>query len=456
LGIHHQLWWWLFPPTDPDGPFVTACARSGSATAFALTILLVGVCVSRWYGWLGGLIASIALAIVPRLYGHAHLAALETVTNLATTATVLSIAAAWPGSHPPSHRTALWTGVIFGLALLTKIQAILIPLPLVLWAGWCWRWGGVRPVVIWGATGLAVFIAGWPWLWFDPAHFLGYFIHSGHRAELSVWWLGAQATDRTVSRLYALTYFLATTPIKLLFVGSLGCCPRLGTVKGEQSLLPPAWGPREVWILGAAAAPLVVFSLPGVPVYDGERLFLPVFPLWLVIVGRGCQLLYWRVQTLWPQGARLKQLLMLSLALIHLWPIWKLAPCQLTYYASSIGGLPTAETMGLELDYWGSSLTRSLLQDVVQHVPEGSVVAISPVVHTFQVDELLRQSPIMRQHRLRLVPYDPSKYPADFVLAFRRLADLPPELRLRMATEEPLAAVRRQRVLLAGLYPAPR
>ena len=43
LGVHHQVMWWLAPPTDPDGPFVVACARPGSATAFALTVLLVGV-----------------------------------------------------------------------------------------------------------------------------------------------------------------------------------------------------------------------------------------------------------------------------------------------------------------------------------------------------------------------------------------------------------------------------
>ena len=32
---------------------------------------------------------------------------------------------------------------------------------------------------------------------------------------------------------------------------------------------------------------LLIFSLPGTPVYDGVRLFLMVFPLWAVWVGIG-------------------------------------------------------------------------------------------------------------------------------------------------------------------------
>ena len=33
--------------------------------------------------------------------------------------------------------------------------------------------------------------------------------------------------------------------------------------------------------------PLVLFSLPHISVYDGARLFLVVFPLWAIFIGRG-------------------------------------------------------------------------------------------------------------------------------------------------------------------------
>ncbi|MBC8116066.1 MAG: hypothetical protein H7062_16890, partial [Candidatus Saccharimonas sp.] len=46
LGVHHHLTWWLAPPFEPEGPFVTACARTGSATAFALTVWLIGAFAS--------------------------------------------------------------------------------------------------------------------------------------------------------------------------------------------------------------------------------------------------------------------------------------------------------------------------------------------------------------------------------------------------------------------------
>ena len=101
LGVHHQLTWWLAPPFEPEGPFVTACARTGSATAFALTVWMIGIAATSWFGRTTGLFASLALVLMPRVYGHAHLASLETITNLTCTAAVLAVAAWWNGAAPP-------------------------------------------------------------------------------------------------------------------------------------------------------------------------------------------------------------------------------------------------------------------------------------------------------------------------------------------------------------------
>ena len=79
-------------------------------------------------------------------------------------------------------------------------------------------------------------------------------------------------------------------------------------------------------------------------------------------------------------------------------------PCQLSYYNLLVGGLHGANRLGFERTYWGDSLTRSLLSKVAASVPEGATIAVSPVLHQFQLDELLMQSPILRARRIRLVP----------------------------------------------------
>ena len=69
---------YLFDPA-PDDPlaFSISAARFAPAAAFALLILMVGTWTSRREGVLGGTVAAAAVALTPRLFGHAHFAALD-------------------------------------------------------------------------------------------------------------------------------------------------------------------------------------------------------------------------------------------------------------------------------------------------------------------------------------------------------------------------------------------
>ena len=53
------------------------------------------------------------------------------------------------------------------------------------------------------------------------------------------------------------------------------------------------------------------------------------------------------------------------------WGLVEVWPCFLSYYNVAVGGLRGAERCGLELDYWGEAVTRDLLEQIVQTVPEG-------------------------------------------------------------------------------------
>jgi len=429
LGVHHHLARWLMPPQDPAGISVTACARTGSATAFALTVALLGLyhrrrsrditapCESavsshRVSGTGSGLLAGLALVLMPRVLGHAHLAALESITNLTCTAAVLVVAAWWTGPAPPTRRVAGLTGFVFGLALLTKIQAILIPIPIVVWALWRWRGRAVQPLVIWGLTGGAVLMVLWPYLWIAPwDHLLEYLGRTTNRATLYCSYFGVRYADRAVPWHYPFVMFGVTVPVLLLVLGGSGSWYALHSAYNRRS---ESRGTEL--ILACAVFPLLVFAIPGVAVYDGERLFLTVFPLWAVLAADGAARLIERVRKSAPRVP----ILLCSGLLILVQAAWneQFHPQSLSYYNLLMGGRVGAERLGMELSYWGDGLTRDVLERAVQTVPAPTEIRVQPSLHPFQSEDLVTQSPILRRGLTRTGPR------RVLTFAFRRRAEL--------------------------------
>ena len=481
IGTVHQLVRRLFPPRDHNWPWATACARVAPATAFMVTILVVGGFTSKWYGGAAGLIASLSLVLMPRVFGHAHLAALETFIGLMYSATVLTVAHFWVGRQAPGWKTACLTGALLGLALLTKIQAILLPLPVAAWAVWHWRARAIKPLVLWSLAGLVVFVVGWPWLWLDPlGHFAEYFGRTAHRARLYTFYFGTKYADVEVPWHYPWLLFAVTVPVGLQLLGAFGLYAGLISRRTDEAAFssadrktPAAGENRPPSTSGSAAAPevvgphnereqllaacllfpLLVFSLPGVAVYDGARLFLVSFPLWAVFVARGGAAAFgW---------LRRRVGVLTAAVLLSVWMAGQsygliaVRPCYLSYYNLLVGGLPGAERLGLEVNYWGDGLTRDLLAQSARLLPRGTTVELVPVLYAFAPDELERQSPILRRREIRLTTWRESAPGRRFVLLFRRRADLPPPLQQLPPEVKRLAATIRQGVVLAALYEIP-
>ena len=498
LGFWHDLVEWLFPPSDhPLNEhgirFVTDCARVGSAAAFALTVFLIGLFATKWYGRAAGIVAAVSLVLMPRVFAHAHLASLETFMNLTYSAAILAVAHWWRvesdvervnvaaslrEANPSREARQLhWvipatSGVLFGLALLTKMQAILIPPAVGVWALWHWRVRAIKPLVIFGFVGLIVFFVGWPWLWLDPLHNVReYFARTTSRAVLNCYYLGQVWADKDVPWHYPFVMFAVTVPMGLHL---LGLC---GVIGGR------AWRqPREQLLLAATLFPLVLFALPSIAVYDGERLFLISYPMWAILIGRGAQFVwnFWcqkaetsKCETIVSKRQRTVRLSLWLLAIFCLfglfvmvqasvlhpkqvilrcyligtmlfcvstYPVWGFwirkmevstreflatdqnrsvvlfmwllmqsvgvittHPCQLSYFNSLVSGSPGAERLGFERTYWGDSLTRRELEVVAKGMGVGGILVVEPVLHQFQLKDLLEQSPILRQKKLRLV-----------------------------------------------------
>jgi hypothetical protein len=444
IAISHNACRAIVPTEHNDGLYSATCARTAPAVAFALLVFLVGSVAGRWYGTTGGVTAAVSLVLMPRLFGHAHLAALETFMGLTYSAALFSVACWWKTSSPPSKKTACLSGLVFGLALLTKIQAVLLPIPIVIWALWHWRGRAIVPLAIWMLVGYLTFFACWPWLWLDPiGHFVEYFGRTTGRVPIFVWYLGNRLSDLDVPWHYAAVMFLTTVPVGLHLLGLLGLCSRR-----QRS----GFEPGEQLVLAALLFPLLLFSLPGVSVYDGVRLFLVSFPLWGIFIGRGAAgALAWLEQR-WS-SARAYAAMSLFLA-AQGYALVALAPCYLSYYNLLLGGLAGAERVGMTTTYWGDSVTRRFLDAAAREVPEQETVIVVPVLHPgLQVRAMLSQSPILRRQRYQLRRWDQVEPDErNYVLLFRRQADLPPELLELLPNAEVVTEVQRQGVQLAAVY----
>lgn len=441
----------LAKPGDSSRVVVVAYARLGSASAFGLLLFLVGFSTARWYGTFAGVVAALSLLLMPRVFGHAHLAALETMMNLIYTAAILSVAAWWkssPGTSPspPRFLAVVLAGFLWGLALLTKIQAVLIGPPVVLWALWHWRWRAIFPLLVWGLVGLTVFFAGWPWLWFDPRnHALDYFRSTTNRATLYAWYFGERYADVNVPWHYPFVMFLTTIPVGLLLLGFCG-------IFGRETRSPAQGGDGRLPLLVAAGMfPLVLFAVPGVAVYDGERLFLVSFPLFAIPIGLGTAMV-WRWLTLrWNAGRR--TLVLMGFLLLQTVGLWTLSPCYLSYYNLLIGGVPGGNELGMETNSWGDSLTRTLWEEVVRTVPKGSTVHVTPVVHPLQLAFLDSQLPELKAKQITLAPCIPERTDeATYLVLFERQADLAPEIVAAVKDVAPQFAITRQGVRLGAFY----
>lgn len=353
---------------DPTGSYVLA-GRLAPALAFGtLAALVVGTAMVRW-GRVAGLSAGFAMLAMPRVFAHAHLGALDTFLSLTWTAALLAGDRAL-GSRRPVRAMAA-AGSVWSLALLTKIHAwFLLPM-MAIWS--VFRLDlrrGVEAVAAWAATGVAVFWLGWPWLWHHPwERLLAYWGTGVDRATLRVQYFGQVFADRDVPWHYPWLYFAVTVPIGLQLLGAIGAV-RGWRIRRED--------PLPLLLVGSILFFLLIFST-RVPVYDGERLFLHVFPAWALIIGLGFGWLHERAsRSRLAGGGLLAFLAAQGIGLVLTFPFG------LSYYNLLVGGLPGAARLGLEVTYWGDAVDDTLLDRLAASAARDATAALVPTLYPGQ------------------------------------------------------------------------
>jgi 4-amino-4-deoxy-L-arabinose transferase-like glycosyltransferase len=430
----------LWKGPDPTGQYVLA-GRMAPALAFAaLVCLITHTAGSRW-GHAAGLSAGFALLAMPRVFAHAHLGALDTFLSLFWTLALVAGERALRSGRP--NAAIAGAGLLWGLALLTKIHGwFLLPI--------LGAWSFVRlpprraisAMLIWTLAGIGLFWLGWPWLWYDSWDRLQAYLGTGVvRSTINVQYFGQVFADRDVPWHYPWFYFAVTIPLGCLVLGAIGI---------KRGWSDRRTDPFPLLLVGTIVVFLGIFST-RVPVYDGERLFLHVFPASAMLVGLGFGWLWDKRLTSAPGRVALAVFLF-----VQAQGVVSLHPFGLSYYNGLIGGLPGAERLGLELTYWNDPVDRKLLDQLAAEARPGATAALVPTLYPGQGilttnRALVRRDIILSDEQVGLQ--------AEWLVVSRRTAYWRPEIKARLlAGEGRLVLVRsRQGVWLAGVwhFPAP-
>jgi hypothetical protein len=262
-----------------------------------------------------------------------------------------------------------------GLALNCKINAAFVPVPLFLWGMWYRRRACAANLLALLALAPLVWIATWPWLWHATIErWIEYFeFHRQHAQTGNTVYFGEiytrhDATGPPAS--YPFFYFLVSIPVAILLPAAWA------TLTGVADAVRLRGRPETALLLAALCVPLVVAALPGVPRYDGQRLFLTAFPFAACLAGVGFSRGIVSLAEHIPAAARpaasalAAALLLLSAA----FSLWKVHPFQpYSYYNVLTRGPSGAFALGLSPVVWAMS-DRSAAEYLRDHARPGETI----------------------------------------------------------------------------------
>ncbi len=350
---------------DPLGLYVVS-GRIAPSLIFGLMVGLVASTAGRIGGLPAAIGAGLALVFMPRVFAHAHLGALDTFIAYFWTLALISADRALASERPV--RGMGLAGIAWALALLTKIHAWLLPPLIFAWAIVRLRHSPGKAVAafgVWLAVGLSLYVLGWPWLWYDLPGRLARYLGTGvDRITIRTLYFGTVYEDKAVPWHYPWFYFAVTVPVGLHLLGLWGTWTGVRRARDGERL--------PLLLLASIGMFLLLFST-RTPVYDGERLFLPAFPLWAILIGLG-------FGNLWGRSARNGNVALGVVLAAQAYGVVMIHPYGLSYYNLLVGGLPGAEKLGLELTYWGDAVDKGLLNALASNGKAGEDAALAPTL----------------------------------------------------------------------------
>ncbi|HEY5119581.1 MAG TPA: glycosyltransferase family 39 protein, partial [Anaerolineales bacterium] len=353
--------------------------RLANILLVSLTVALLFHMMALELGQIAGWATAAALLTMPRFFFHAHLAALDVP---AACMIVIVAYVFWLTKESARFRHTLLLGIVSGLAIATKVNAVFILPTLFLWALIFRRKSYILiRLVLAGLIGVLLFVGIWPWLYYDTVNRL--------REYISFF---------TVSHERIAQYFLGRTvippPWNFPFVMTWAVIPLGTTILYFLGILRSFFRHRDrafcAMLALNALIPLIILATGKSLAYDDDRLFMAAFPFLAALAGAGFS---WLVYLLKMLFQRLKQpafaavLSAAAAVLFLITPILGIVtfyPHLLSYYSESVGGLPGATKLGLETTYWSESY-REAVDYINQNAQSGDSVWVEPATYDILV-----------------------------------------------------------------------
>jgi 4-amino-4-deoxy-L-arabinose transferase-like glycosyltransferase len=343
------------------------------------------------------LVAAGLLATIPRLFHDAHLACFDVPVAAMQ---LLVVYAYWRSLR--SARWAVLTGLFFGLALATKLNAFFIPLFLAVHAGARAFRGQKRvddsrppvPLVFlaMATLGPLVFLAHWPYLWHHPIDRLGgYLAFHLHHEHYPVGYFETVLEQPPFP--WGFVFVMTAVTVPLVTVTLMAIAVLRGLVS-EVALLAgsapaddeEAGDPRltRLLLLLAGLTPMLVMTLPGVPIFGGVKHWFTSLPFLCILAAAELdRLLAWAG---WP-----RQLAYAAIALAAVLPgalgIRLVHPYGIGFYNELIGSVRGAADRGMLRNFWGYT-SRGNLAYLDAHVEAGGRVFFQRTnVECYEMDQ---------------------------------------------------------------------
>lgn len=334
--------------------------RAASIIFVFLTFLFLYLFAFALAGHYAALLTTAMFFCLPRLFFHSHLLAFDYPMAALWLMTIYALQ-----RGEEDRRWHFAAGFFLGLALLTKINAIFLYIPVLLYIVFiqspgilklplgCSLWKeekfrkAILSLAIFTGIPAVMFIVLWPWLWDAPLdRVAAYFAFHLQHLSVFTYYMGMQTPAAPWHYPFVMT--AVTTPALILILFFYGLFNIVEKRDRAGALL-----------IINALLPFVIVALPGVPKYDGVRLFLPAFPFICLIAGIGIHRLLSAFASMKVRRSLLL-LCFLLLAVTAYKAIIRIHPYQSSYYnafAEETGG---AAVSGFEADYWGHPLLYAL------------------------------------------------------------------------------------------------
>ncbi|MEC8025152.1 MAG: glycosyltransferase family 39 protein [Myxococcota bacterium] len=378
---------------------ITAMRLPGQFFA-AMLVAILYVFGTELFGRWAGLFAGLSFFFIPRYFFHAHLSCFDMPVTTLIVGTTWTF---WRSLHSP--RWAWITAILWGLGLLTKLNAFFIPIPLL--AAWLippvWRrirgydleqlppkMQSVRRTLLalvrldfhisfppmprafllMPPIGIVMLYLGWPQLWYDPVEsFAGYVSFHLKHVHYLQHYFGHILSAPPFPWDYPWVLTLLTVPVPIFAVGGVGLWRLIRTPGTDIS------PELKVLLLTSILFPIVLISLPTTPIFGGVKHWMATVAFFGLAGGLGFE---WILQAFSKQKfiARTTAsfvILMLTLS-SGAYASFRYQAYGTSYYNEVAGGIRGAADLRMHRQFWGYG-SRLALEWINANARKGASVA---------------------------------------------------------------------------------